>query len=228
MNHFLRSLAASGLLLLSSTLVPAAERTTPSGTQPSKSAPASKARKADAQARVDLNTADQTELEGLPGVGPDIAKAIIAARPFKSVGELESVKGIGPEKMRELRPLVSARTPVKMDSKGSARSMEKKSDRAVTKSATKGADVAGAPTGRMDNGNNSERRSSTATTHANGPKVNLNTATKEELEALPEIGPVKAQAIIEARPFKSPEDVMRVSGIKEATYEAIRDRISVK
>ena len=59
-------------------------------------------------------------------------------------------------------------------------------------------------------------------------RINLNTATREELEALPEIGPVKAQAIIDARPFKSTEDVMRVTGIKEATYEAIRDQITVR
>ena len=59
-------------------------------------------------------------------------------------------------------------------------------------------------------------------------RININTATREELEALPEIGPVKAQAIIDARPFKSTEEVMRVTGIKEATYEAIRDQITVR
>jgi competence protein ComEA len=59
-------------------------------------------------------------------------------------------------------------------------------------------------------------------------RININTASREELEALPEIGPVKAQAIIDARPFKSAEDIMRVNGIKEATYEAIRDQITVR
>src|SRR5438270_9775416 len=61
--------------------------------------------------------------------------------------------------------------------------------------------------------------------------VNINTASKEELDALPEIGPVKAQAIIDYRnangPFKTPEDVMKVSGIKEGTYAKIKGLISV-
>jgi competence protein ComEA len=61
--------------------------------------------------------------------------------------------------------------------------------------------------------------------------VNLNTATKEELDALPGIGPVKAQAIIDYRnangPFRTPEDVMKVRGIKEGEFGKIRDQISV-
>jgi competence protein ComEA len=61
-----------------------------------------------------------------------------------------------------------------------------------------------------------------------GDKVNLNTATKEELDALPGIGPVKAQAIIDARPFKSIEDVKRVKGIKEGEFSKIKDQITVE
>ena len=61
--------------------------------------------------------------------------------------------------------------------------------------------------------------------------VNINTATKEELDALPEIGPVKAQAIVDYRakngPFKTPEDIMKVTGIKEGTYAKIKGMISV-
>src|ERR1700694_5487266 len=61
--------------------------------------------------------------------------------------------------------------------------------------------------------------------------VNINTATKQELDALPEIGPVKAQAIIDYRnangPFKTPEDVMKVNGIKEGTFGKIKGLISV-
>ncbi|HTN71699.1 MAG TPA: helix-hairpin-helix domain-containing protein, partial [Methylomirabilota bacterium] len=62
---------------------------------------------------------------------------------------------------------------------------------------------------------------------APGERVNINTATKEKLEALPEIGPVKAQAIIEGRPYKKVEDVMKVKGIKEGTFNKIKDLITV-
>src|SRR6266567_4747826 len=61
--------------------------------------------------------------------------------------------------------------------------------------------------------------------------VNINTATKEELDALPGIGPVKAQAIVDYRtkngPFKSTEDIMKVPGIKEGTFGPLKDKISV-
>jgi len=61
--------------------------------------------------------------------------------------------------------------------------------------------------------------------------VNINTATKEELDALPGIGSVKAQAIIDYRnangPFKTPADIMKVKGIKEGEFAKIKDQIAV-
>jgi len=67
----------------------------------------------------------------------------------------------------------------------------------------------------------------------NAPRfpLSLNSATAEELQHLPGIGPVKAQAIIDYReqvgPFESVEDVLRVKGIGEKTFESIRDLITV-
>jgi competence protein ComEA len=62
--------------------------------------------------------------------------------------------------------------------------------------------------------------------------VNINTASKEQLESLNGIGPSKAQAIIDYRtkngPFKSIDDIKKVSGVGDATFEKIRGEISVK
>lgn len=61
-------------------------------------------------AEVDLNTADLTALETLPGVGPVTAEAIIAYReeqPFASVEDLLLVQGIGPKTFESLKDLVT-------------------------------------------------------------------------------------------------------------------------
>lgn len=59
-------------------------------------------------------------------------------------------------------------------------------------------------------------------------KVNINTATQSQLEALPEIGPTKAKAIIAGRPYRTPEDIMKIKGIKVRTYNKIKDFITVQ
>ena len=61
-----------------------------------------------------------------------------------------------------------------------------------------------------------------------GDKVNLNSATAEQLETLPGIGQKKAEAIIEGRPYARPEDIMKVKGIKQGIYDKIRHRITVR
>lgn len=62
-------------------------------------------------------------------------------------------------------------------------------------------------------------------------KVNINTASKEELMTLRGVGGSRAEDIITYRqergPFKKIEDIMKVSGIKEAMFEKIKDSITV-
>jgi competence ComEA-like helix-hairpin-helix protein len=61
-------------------------------------------------AKVNLNTASQLELESLPGIGPKLATAIIAARrrqPFTSLADLDQVSGVGPALLRRLEGRVT-------------------------------------------------------------------------------------------------------------------------
>jgi competence protein ComEA len=60
---------------------------------------------------VDLNTADASALETLPGIGPSIAQRILDHRelngPFAGVDDLLEVSGIGPATLEKIRPLAT-------------------------------------------------------------------------------------------------------------------------
>lgn len=56
---------------------------------------------------VDLNAATQAELEKLPGVGPAMAKKIIAGRPYASTSELSTKAGLPAGTVQKISPLVA-------------------------------------------------------------------------------------------------------------------------
>jgi competence protein ComEA len=172
-------------------------------------APYAETKQATAQAqpaaKVNLNSAEQTALETLPGIGPAHARAIIAGRPYRSVDDLARVKGLGKARIDELRELVTTTAP----SSGRLTPSASRADSPRMKV------KATAPTARA------------TAKRAPGQLVNINTASKEELDALPGIGPVKAQAILDARPFKTIEDIMKVKGIKQGEFSKIKDLITV-
>jgi competence ComEA-like helix-hairpin-helix protein len=56
---------------------------------------------------IDINRASYEELQKLPRIGPKLAERIIANRPYKTVDELDKVSGIGPETMKQLKPLIT-------------------------------------------------------------------------------------------------------------------------
>ncbi|WP_380062029.1 ComEA family DNA-binding protein [Deinococcus hohokamensis] len=52
-------------------------------------------------------------------------------------------------------------------------------------------------------------------------RLNLNTATAEQLEALPKVGPALAQRLMAARPYRALADLDRVKGVGPATLKVL-------
>jgi competence protein ComEA len=58
-------------------------------------------------------------------------------------------------------------------------------------------------------------------------KIDLNTASQSELEILPGVGPATAQKIIDSRPYSNISDLLKVKGIGDATYDKLKDLVSI-
>ena len=71
----------------------------------------------------------------------------------------------------------------------------------------------------------------TPTAVSSASLININTATLQQLDTLPSIGPVTAQSIVTYRqqhgPFQHIEDIMNVSGIGPVTFDKIQSLITV-
>jgi competence protein ComEA len=169
------------------------------------------------KALVDLNKASEKELKDLKGVGPATAKKIIEGRPYKSVDDL-SKAGVSAKTIEALKPFVTV-GPATPAAKASG--LAETAPAKVTQPAEKAKAAA-------EKGKAAAEKTKAAVKLAPGQKININTATKAELDALPGIGSAKAQAIIDGRPYQKIEDIMKVKGIKEGTFKKIKDYIIVK
>lgn len=60
---------------------------------------------------------------------------------------------------------------------------------------------------------------------AQGALLDVNTATKEQLDALPQIGPARAEAIIKGRPYRAKNELLDKGILPQNAYDAVKDRI---
>jgi len=183
--------------------------------RPTKPTPSANSKAWRADGRLDLNRAESADLETLTRIGPSRARDILAYRQshgkFHSARELLEVPGIGEKTWKMLEPLIyvepsSATEPVATSVSFPESAQPPAASQAV-------ASV------------------SSQISNSNIQKIDLNRATVAELESLWNIGPQKAQAIVQWRQtyggFRLVEDLLKVPGIGPQTLERNRERLTV-
>lgn len=165
---------------------------------------------------LDLNQATASEMEQLPGFGPGLASRTIRFRedhgPFESIEDLKNVGGIGDRTIEKIKPWVTLTLR-----KTTTESLDPEPDR-LSRQSPKIMAVAPA-------------RTATMKSKPGDSKLNINSASAEELVKLPGIGIQIAKRIIEARSqraFSTIDDLRRVSGIGPKRLDAIRELVCIQ
>lgn len=85
--------------------------------------------------------------------------------------------------------------------------------------------IAAAPLTHSPDARAAEPKAAAAAAAKAGPKLDLNSASAEELATLKGIGPVRAEAIVRGRPYKGKDDLVRRKILPQSVYDQIRDDV---
>lgn len=157
--------------------------------------------------KIDINNATAEELDSLPSIGEVRAKAIIKWREenggFKTIEDLDKVKGIGDTFMERLRPFITVKVM-------------------RPPAATALAAPVNAAVGPM----------MISPQNQTSMQININTASLNDLMRLKGVGKAKAETIISHRRtyggFQNPTDIQKVRGIGAKIYNDNIHLISVR
>ena len=62
---------------------------------------------------------------------------------------------------------------------------------------------------------------------ATGTKIDINSATEAQLDALPGVGPVRAKAIIAGRPWDDVNDLVKKNAVPQNVLDGMKDRVAL-
>jgi DNA uptake protein ComE-like DNA-binding protein len=144
-------------------------------------------------AKVDVNSASEKDLESLPGVGAATAKKIIAGRPYSSASDL-SKAGVSAATIKKITPLITF-------GNAAPATTELTSSKSSASGRSTPSKASSAPAGT-------------------GAKVDLNSASAAELKELPGVGEATAKKIIAGRPYSLISDLSK-AGVSAATIGKI-------
>lgn len=194
--------------------------------------------------KINVNYASRTGLESVPGIGPVLAVRILDRRStfglFSEIEDLDSVDGIGPVSLENLRPFVETKIDVNVATKtqllvlptiGAAKASAIIAYRDAYGPYTKPADLLNVISLADFDAVKPFVKTGDISVNPGAALVNVNQDGADQLITLPGIGEAKAKAIVDYRknhgPFGTKDDLLYVPGIGPATLGAIRDRVTV-